>query len=102
MRRPLATPPRLLFERQYAFGAGITIANYDVTPDGQRFIMVKDEAAGRAGERGVELGRGVEDVRSRVDAMTLAGRAPASLLGDLQFDRDAVVVLEPHHVRLVG
>jgi alcohol dehydrogenase (cytochrome c) len=24
------------------------------------------------------------------------------LLGDLQFDRDAVVVLEPHHVRLVG
>jgi hypothetical protein len=45
MRRSLATPPRLLFERQYAFGAGITIANYDVTPDGQRFIMVKDEAA---------------------------------------------------------
>ena len=36
--------PRLLFEQRYAFGAGITIANYDVTRDGQRFVMVKDEA----------------------------------------------------------
>ena len=40
--------PRLLFEGQYAFGAGITIANYDVAPDGQRFVMIKDEStAGR-------------------------------------------------------
>jgi serine/threonine-protein kinase len=40
--------PRLLFEQQYAYGAGITIANYDVSRDGQRFLMVKDEAsAGR-------------------------------------------------------
>jgi hypothetical protein len=32
----------------YAYGAGITIANYDVTADGQRFLMVKDEStAGR-------------------------------------------------------
>ena len=38
------SPPHLLFEQRYAFGAGITIANYDVTRDGQRFIMVKDEA----------------------------------------------------------
>lgn len=38
------SPPRLLFEQPYAFGPGITIANYDVTRDGQRFIMVKDEA----------------------------------------------------------
>jgi serine/threonine-protein kinase len=36
--------PRMLFEQQYAFGRGITIANYDVMPDGQHFIMVKDEA----------------------------------------------------------
>jgi eukaryotic-like serine/threonine-protein kinase len=36
--------PRVLFEGHYAFGSGITIANYDVTRDGQRFIMVKDEA----------------------------------------------------------
>jgi serine/threonine protein kinase/Tol biopolymer transport system component len=36
--------PRALFEQRYAFGAGITIANYDVAADGQRFIMVRDEA----------------------------------------------------------
>ena len=40
--------PRRLFEQRYAFGAGITIPNYDVTRDGQHFIMVKEEAgAGR-------------------------------------------------------
>ena len=43
-----ASPPQKLFERVYAYGAGITIANYDVTADGQRFLMVKEEAtAGR-------------------------------------------------------
>jgi len=36
--------PHALFEQRYAFGAGITIANYDVAADGQRFIMVRDEA----------------------------------------------------------
>jgi hypothetical protein len=42
------SPPHVLFEQRYAFGAGITIANYDVSRDGQRFLMVKDEAsAGR-------------------------------------------------------
>src|SRR5688572_23437503 len=42
------SPPQVLFERTYAYGAGITIANYDVSPDGQRFVMVKDEStAGR-------------------------------------------------------
>ena len=42
------SPPRLLFEQRYAFGAGVTIANYDVSRDGQRFVMVKDESsAGR-------------------------------------------------------
>ena len=34
----------MLFEGRYAFGSGITIANYDVTRDGRRFLMVKDEA----------------------------------------------------------
>lgn len=42
------SPPRLLFEQRYAFGQGITIANYDVAGDGKRFVMVKDESsAGR-------------------------------------------------------
>jgi Tol biopolymer transport system component len=35
--------PKLLFERAYSYGAGITISNYDVTADGRRFLMVKDE-----------------------------------------------------------
>jgi Tol biopolymer transport system component len=40
--------PVELFERPFAYGAGITIPNYDVTRDGQRFLMVKDEfTAGR-------------------------------------------------------
>lgn len=40
--------PRVLFEQPYAYGGGITIANYDVTSDGQRFVLIKDEAtAGR-------------------------------------------------------
>ena len=36
--------PRQLFARSYAYGAGITIANYDVTKDGQRFLMVRDDS----------------------------------------------------------
>jgi hypothetical protein len=37
--------PKQLFARSYAFGAGITIANYDVTKDGQRFVMVQDDSS---------------------------------------------------------
>jgi hypothetical protein len=35
--------PRFLFEQSYAFGQTITIANYDVSADGQRFLMIKDD-----------------------------------------------------------
>ena len=41
---PTLSEPKLLFERAYAYGAGITIPNYDVSADGQRFLMVKEEA----------------------------------------------------------
>ena len=37
--------PRLLFDRQYGFGQGTSIPNYDVAPDGRAFVMVKDAAA---------------------------------------------------------
>jgi serine/threonine protein kinase/Tol biopolymer transport system component len=37
--------PRVLFEQRYAFGSAQTIPNYDVSPDGQRFVMVKDDSA---------------------------------------------------------
>ena len=35
--------PEVLFEGQYQFETGMGPANYDVTPDGQRFVMVKAE-----------------------------------------------------------
>jgi Tol biopolymer transport system component len=40
--------PRLLFDQRYAFGSGVTVPNYDVSADGQRFVMVKEgPGAGR-------------------------------------------------------
>jgi Tol biopolymer transport system component len=39
------SPPRVLFEQRYAFGAAQTIANYDVSPDGQWFLMIKDDSS---------------------------------------------------------
>jgi Tol biopolymer transport system component len=35
--------PQLLFDRRYALGT-VTFPNYDVSPDGQRFVMVRDES----------------------------------------------------------
>ena len=40
----LATP-RLLFEQRYAYGSTIALTNYDVSADGQRFLMVKSDSA---------------------------------------------------------
>jgi serine/threonine-protein kinase len=37
--------PRVLFEQRYAFGPAQTIPNYDVSSDGQRFVMVKDDSS---------------------------------------------------------
>ena len=36
---------RVLFEQRYAFGGAQTVPNYDVSPDGERFVMVKDDSA---------------------------------------------------------
>jgi eukaryotic-like serine/threonine-protein kinase len=44
---PVLSEPELLFEQSYAYGAGITIPNYDVSADGQRFLMVKEDAGVR-------------------------------------------------------
>ena len=35
--------PRQLFEQRYVF-QNVSLANYDLSPDGERFLMVKDEA----------------------------------------------------------
>ena len=40
----LLSAPRVLFEQRYDFGTGQTTANYDVSQDGQRFLMVKDDS----------------------------------------------------------
>jgi serine/threonine-protein kinase len=40
---PVLSQPRQLFEQRYAF-LTITVPNYDVSSDGQRFLMVKDES----------------------------------------------------------
>jgi len=37
--------PKLLFDQPYAFGPAITFANYDVAPDGQRFLMIRNESS---------------------------------------------------------
>ncbi len=45
--------PVVLFEGRYA----TTFANYDISPDGQRFLMIKaaDEEEGQAGQINVVL-----------------------------------------------
>jgi hypothetical protein len=40
---PTFTSPQRLFDDRYLFGPSTSIANYDVSPDGQRFVMVKGE-----------------------------------------------------------
>jgi hypothetical protein len=48
--------PSLLFERDYSYSQGVTIPNYDVTPDGH-FVMVKTAAQA---QRRPQLVRGAE------------------------------------------
>ncbi|MGH9581041.1 MAG: TolB family protein, partial [Terriglobales bacterium] len=37
--------PRQLFRGNYSYGMGISMANYDVTRDGRRIVMVRDESS---------------------------------------------------------
>ena len=60
---PTLSQPRVLFEQRYAFGSGITIPNYDVSRDGQRFVMIKDESG--SSRLNVVL-NWFEDLRARV------------------------------------
>jgi hypothetical protein len=41
---PVLSRPRTLFEQRYAYGTTITLPNYDVRPDGQGFVMVREPA----------------------------------------------------------
>jgi eukaryotic-like serine/threonine-protein kinase len=40
---PVLSQPRQLFEQRYVF-QNVSLANYDISSDGQRFVMIKDEA----------------------------------------------------------
>ena len=42
---PVIGKPRALFRDEYDYGLGLTIANYDVTPEG-RFLMLRRDANG--------------------------------------------------------
>ena len=55
--------PQLLFEQRYAFGTAQTIPNYDVSADGQRFLMVKDESS--SGRINVVL-NWVEELKTKI------------------------------------
>ena len=39
----MLSAPRVLFDQRYAYGANHGLANYDVSADGQRFVMVKND-----------------------------------------------------------
>jgi hypothetical protein len=41
---PTLTPPVRLFTGRYGFGGGLTMANYGVAPDGDHFIMIKEQS----------------------------------------------------------
>lgn len=41
---PGLSRPRILFEQAFAYGTTITTPNYDVRPDGQSFLMVREPA----------------------------------------------------------
>ena len=62
---PTLSQPRVLFEQRYAFGSAQTIPNYDVSPDGQRFVMVKDDSA--SGRLNIVL-NWFEELKARVPA----------------------------------
>ena len=38
-------PPRVIFEGPYSYSSTVALTNYDVSADGQRFLMVKPESA---------------------------------------------------------
>jgi eukaryotic-like serine/threonine-protein kinase len=78
-----ASAPTKLFEGAYYEGTGASCemggpaaANYDVTPDGQRFLMVRDNAGAALGNRAVVVLNWAEELKAkeRARARAQAGR----------------------------
>jgi dipeptidyl aminopeptidase/acylaminoacyl peptidase len=45
---PELSPPRLVFDRQYRFGPNLSLPHYGLSPDGQRFLFVREEPGARS------------------------------------------------------
>jgi hypothetical protein len=67
-----AARPQMLWEARYSHGmsascgpAGATSSNYDVTPDGKLFLMIKDEAPDKAISKQIIVVLGWADELSR-------------------------------------
>jgi serine/threonine protein kinase len=57
--------PRVLFEHRYYFGTSQTLANYDISADGQRFVMIRDDSS--SGRLSIVL-NWFEELKERVRA----------------------------------
>ena len=73
----VSAPRQLWVEPRYTAGSGsscgmpgVTSSNYDVTPDGQRFLMVRDDDVGVASSRVVVVTNWAEELRSRAVTAT--------------------------------
>ena len=80
-----ASAPRQLWEGDYSSGAasscgmpGVSSSNYDVTPDGQRFLMVRDDDGGFAGTRVVVVLNWAEELRELARARVSMSTRPAT------------------------
>ena len=74
-----ASAPKMLFEGDYYEGSGASCemggpaaANYDVTPDGQRFLMVRDGTQGAFSTRAIVVVNWAEELRSKERARAQA------------------------------
>ena len=74
-----ASAPKKLFEGAYYEGTGASCemggpaaANYDVSPDGQRFLMVKDNAGGAFGNRAIVVVNWAEELKAKERARAQA------------------------------
>jgi serine/threonine-protein kinase len=72
-----ASAPTMLWQGNYSSGAGsscgmpgVASSNFDVTSDGQHFLMVRDEDAAAVGKSIVVVLNWAEELRSRMSAAT--------------------------------
>ena len=79
-----ASAPRQLWEGSYSQGIaascgmpGVSSSNYDVTADGQRFLMVRDEDASASSTKIVVVLNWVEQLKAIERARARAGTSPA-------------------------